>query len=76
MSSKPIESLLTERVPDGPKPWSIVFRLALLFTSAAAAMLLFAMAAAYWVVVEHVDHDNDRYLTDKLAAIRADIAVD
>jgi two-component system heavy metal sensor histidine kinase CusS len=54
----------------------MVFRLALLFTVAAAVMLLFAMAAAYWVVVQHVDHDNDRYLTDKLAAIRADIAVD
>ncbi|HEX4666113.1 MAG TPA: heavy metal sensor histidine kinase [Chthoniobacterales bacterium] len=76
MSLKPIKSLLADRAPDAPRPWSIVFRLALLFTIAAAAMLLFAMAAAYWVVVEHVDHDNDRYLTDKLAAIRADIAVD
>ena len=76
MSSKPIRSLLSIKEPGAPKSWSIVFRLALLFTVAAAGMLLFAMAAAYWVVVQHVDHDNDRYLTDKLAAIRADIAVD
>src|SRR5262249_36406158 len=56
------------------RPWSIVFRLAALFTFAAATMLLCAMGAAYLVVVRHVDHDNDRYLIDKLAAIRADVA--
>ena len=76
MSSKPIESLLALDRGTSPRPWSIVFRLALLFTFAAAAMLLFAMGAAYWVVVQHVDHDNDRYLTDKMAALRADIAAD
>jgi two-component system heavy metal sensor histidine kinase CusS len=34
------------------------------------------MLASYWVVIQHVNHDNDRYLTDKLAAIRADMAAD
>ena len=63
-------------LPERSRPWSIVFRLALLFTFAAGAMLLCAMGAAYLVVVRHVDHDNDRYLTDKLAAIRADVAAD
>ncbi|MBA3544796.1 MAG: heavy metal sensor histidine kinase [Chthoniobacterales bacterium] len=76
MSSKPIESILSLGGTDSRRPWSIVLRLALLFTVAAAIMLLFAMAAAYWVVVQHVDHDNDRYLTDKLAAIRAGITAD
>ena len=63
-------------LPERSRPWSIVFRLAVLFTFAAGTMLLSAMGAAYWVVVRHVDHDNDRYLTDKLAAIRADVAAD
>ena len=76
MFSKRIDALFGLNARDKPRSWSIVFRLALLFTVAAAAMLLFAMGAAYWVVVQHVGHDNDRYLTDKLAAIRADIAAD
>jgi two-component system heavy metal sensor histidine kinase CusS len=75
MSSKPIESFLTieGRVKRG---WSIAVRLVLFFTVAAAVLLLGMMAAAYWVVVRRVDHDNDRYLQDKLAAIQADMAVD
>jgi two-component system, OmpR family, heavy metal sensor histidine kinase CusS len=59
-----------------PRSWSIVFRLVLLFTVAAALLLLLAMAAAYWTVVQHVLHDNDRYITEKLTAIRAGMAVD
>jgi two-component system, OmpR family, heavy metal sensor histidine kinase CusS len=75
MSLMPIDPSATElELHERSRPWSIVFRLALLFTSAAATMLLCAMGAAYLVVVRHVDHDNDRYLIDKLAAIRADIA--
>ena len=35
-----------------------------------------AMAAAYWTVTQHVLHDNDRYIAEKLAAMRADIATD
>ena len=68
--------------PDSPRPparrrtWSIALRLVLLFTVAAALLLLMAMAAAYWAVTQHVLHDNDRYITEKLAAIRADIAAD
>jgi hypothetical protein len=68
--------------PDSPHPpargrsWSIVLRLVLLFTVAAALLLLMAMAAAYWTVTQHVDNDNDRYLAEKLAALRADIAAD
>ncbi len=76
MSFKPLDILLRLGTHGKPRSWSIVFRLALLFTIAAASMLLFAMAAAYWVVVQHVGHDNDRYLTDKLAAIRAGILAD
>lgn len=55
---------------------SITFRLVLLFTIAAAGLVLFAMAASYSIVIQHVDHDNDRYLTDKLAALQADMAED
>ncbi|HEX4665782.1 MAG TPA: heavy metal sensor histidine kinase [Chthoniobacterales bacterium] len=54
----------------------MTIRLVLFFTVAAAGLLLFAMAASFWIVIQHVDHDNDRYLTDKLAAIRADMAAD
>ena len=77
MSLTPIDSLTTDgELPERSRPWSIVFRLALLFTFAAATMLLCAMGAAYLVVVRHVETDNDRYLTDKLAAMRADIIAD
>src|SRR5437762_7294010 len=76
MSSEPTKS------PPGPGPsatprtWSIAFQLVLLFTIGAAGLVLFAMLASYWVVIQHVNHDNDRYLTDKIAAIRADMAAD
>ena len=56
--------------------WSIAARLVLFFTIAAAVLLLCMMAAAFWVVVQHVEHDNDRYMTDKLAALRANLAAD
>ncbi len=55
---------------------SIALQLVLLFTVAAALLLVLAMGAAYWTVVQHGVHDNDRDLTEKLAAIRADIAAD
>ena len=77
MSSEPNKS-----APNSPPPetrtrsWSIAIRLVLLFTVAAAVLLVLAMGAAYWTVVQHSVHDNDRYLTEKLAAIRADIAAD
>jgi two-component system heavy metal sensor histidine kinase CusS len=34
------------------------------------------MLASYWVAIQRVNNDNDRYLTDKLAAIQADLAAD
>ena len=64
------------RPPAHQRSWSIALRLILLFTVGAALLLLMAMAAAYWTVTQHVLHDNDRYLTEKLEAIRADIAAD
>lgn len=75
MSLKPIEAGV-ETAPAAPRSWSIALRLVLLFTVAAALSLLLAMATAYWTVVQHVEHDNDRYLTEKLAAVRANIAAD
>jgi two-component system heavy metal sensor histidine kinase CusS len=76
MSLKPIESLPVPGPAAIPRTWSITLRLVLLFTVASAGLVLFAMAASYSIVVQHVGHDNDRYLTDKLAAIRADMAAD
>ncbi len=64
------------RPPARQRSQSIALRLVLLFTVGAALLLLVAMAAAYWTVTQHVLHDNDRYITEKLAAIRADIAAD
>ena len=64
------------RPPDRRRSWSIALRLVLFFTVGAALLLLMAMAAAYWTVIQHVLHDNDRYITEKLTAIRADIASD
>ncbi|MGI8890315.1 MAG: heavy metal sensor histidine kinase [Chthoniobacterales bacterium] len=67
----------TENLPPRTaRSWSIASRLVLLFTVGAAALLLLAMAAAYWTVMQHVLHDNDRYLSEKLAALRAGIATD
>ena len=57
-----------------PRTWSIAFRFVVLFTIGAGAFVLLAMLASYWVVIQHVNHDNDRYLRDKLIAIQADLA--
>ncbi|MEO8045497.1 MAG: heavy metal sensor histidine kinase [Spartobacteria bacterium] len=78
MSSEPNNSGPHPLPPSPPRTrsWSIAIRLVLLFTVAAALLLVLAMGAAYWTVVQHVVHDNDRYITEKLAAIRADIAAD
>ena len=59
-----------------PGSWSIALRLVLLFTIAAAILLLGTMAASYWFVVQHINRDNDRFLSDKLAALRDDLAED
>lgn len=75
-------SLEPTKSPPEPGPsatlrtWSIAFRLVLLFTIAAAGLVLFAILASYLVVIRHIDHDNDRYLADKLAAMQADMAAD
>lgn len=77
MSSELNKSAADSSPPQPPtRSWSIALRLVLLFTVAAALLLVLAMGAAYWTVVQHVGHDNDRYITEKLAAIRADIAAD
>lgn len=72
MSSEPNKIPPTEV----PRTWSIGFELVLLFTVAAAALLLLALVTAYSAVRQHVLHDNDRYLSEKLAAVRADLATD
>src|SRR5262245_56513812 len=76
MSSEPTKSPPWPRRSAPTRVWSITFRLALLFAIGAAVLALFAMLASYWVAIQHMNHDNDRYLTDKLAAILADMAAD
>ncbi len=77
MSSEPNNSGRKSPPPGTrTRSWSIAIRLVLLFTVGAALLLVLAMGAAYWTVVQHVVHDSDRYVTEKLAAIRASIAAD
>ncbi|MGI8956536.1 MAG: heavy metal sensor histidine kinase [Chthoniobacterales bacterium] len=77
MSSEPNKPETHSPPPAGRlRSWSITLRLVLLFTVAAAFLLVLAMGAAYWTVVQHAVHDNDRYITEKLAALQADIAAD
>jgi two-component system, OmpR family, heavy metal sensor histidine kinase CusS len=58
------------------RTWSITFQLVLIFTIGAGGLVLFTMAASYWVAIQRVSNDNDRYLMDKLTAIQADVAAD
>src|SRR3982751_640344 len=76
MSLEPTKSL-SERAPSAIlRTWSLTLQLVLFFTIGAAGLVLLAMLASYWVVIQHVNSDNDRYLSDKLAALRADMAAD
>lgn len=76
MSSEPTKS------PSWPGPfalsrtWSITFQLVLIFTIGAGGLVLFTMVASYWVAIQRVNNDNDRYLMDKVTAIQADVAAD
>src|SRR5262244_1689071 len=76
MFSKPTKSPREPGHAAIPGTWSLTFQLVLLFTIGAAGFVLFAMLASYWIVIQHVNRDNDRYLMDKLTAIRADMAAD
>ena len=76
MSSEPTKSPPEPAPPATLRTWSIAFQLVLLFTIGAAGLVLLVVLADYLVVIQHVNHDNDRYLTDKLAAIQADMAAD
>ncbi len=73
MSSEPNK---TAPPAEAPPTWSIAFEAVLLFTVAAAVLLLVALVTAYSAVRQHVLHDNDRYLAEKLTALRADLATD
>ncbi len=63
-------------MPFSPESWSITLRLVILFTIAATLLLLATMAASYGFVVQHINRDNDRFLLDKLTALRADLEED
>lgn len=55
------------------KPRSIASQLVLLFTPAAALLLLCGLGLLYWIVVRHAFEEDNAVLADKLAAIRADL---
>jgi two-component system, OmpR family, heavy metal sensor histidine kinase CusS len=76
MRSKPTNPPRSPRLSALPRPWSIAVRFIVLFTITAGGFVVFAMLASYWFATQHLSHDNDRYLTDKLAAIQADMAAD
>src|SRR6516164_9370843 len=76
MSLEPTKSAHWLGTSAFPRAWSITFRFVLLFTISAGGFVLVAMLTSYWVVIQHVNHDNDHYLMDKLVAIQADLAAD
>lgn len=61
MSSKPIE------------PRSIAFQLVLRFMLAAAFLLCCGLGIFYWIVVRHTFEEDNAFLADKVAALRADV---
>src|SRR5439155_10887951 len=52
---------------------SIATQLVLLFTLCAALLLSCGLGVFYWIVVRHAFEEDNAVLTDKLAAIRADL---
>jgi two-component system heavy metal sensor histidine kinase CusS len=64
MSSKPIK-------PRGPR--SLTSQLVVLFTSAAALLLLCGLGVFYWIVVRHAFEEDNAFLADKISALRADL---
>jgi two-component system heavy metal sensor histidine kinase CusS len=55
------------------EPRSIASQLVFLFTPAAALLLFCGLAAFYWMVVRHAFEEDNRALSDKLIALRADL---
>jgi two-component system heavy metal sensor histidine kinase CusS len=64
MSSKPIKRR---------EPQSIASQLVLLFTSAAALLLLCGLGVFYWIVIRHAFEEDNAFLADKISALRADL---
>ena len=56
------------------EPRSIASQLVFLFTPAAALLLFCGLAVFYWIVVQHAFEEDNRALSDKLIALRADIS--
>jgi two-component system heavy metal sensor histidine kinase CusS len=60
-------------MPSKPtEPRSIASQLVWLFTPAAALLLFCGLAVFYWIVVQHAFEEDNRALSDKLIALRAD----
>jgi two-component system heavy metal sensor histidine kinase CusS len=56
------------------EPQSIASQLVLLFTLAAAVLLCCGLVVFYLLVVHHAFEEDNRYLIDKLVAVRADLS--
>ena len=52
---------------------SIASQLVVLFTLAAAFLLSCGLGALYWIVVRHAFEEDNEVLSDKVAAVRADL---
>ena len=54
------------------EPRSIASRLVLLFTPAAALLLLCGLGVLYWIIVRHAFEEDNDVLADKVALLQAD----
>jgi two-component system heavy metal sensor histidine kinase CusS len=73
MSSKTNEASAPSPGPDPSRSRSIASRLIWLYTIAATVVLSCGMGILYWIVVRHINEENNLFLRDKLAALREDL---
>lgn len=55
------------------RPWSLVTRLAVSYTISASMLLFVAMLILYGVVLQHINANDNLFLSDTVRAVRADL---
>lgn len=55
----------------GARPWSLAARLTLWYAGSAFLLVLVATGYLYWALVRQLDREDDQFLADKVAAVRA-----
>src|SRR5436309_662763 len=53
------------------RPWSIALRLTVWYAAAAFALVLLATGYLYWALARNLDREDDQFLADEVAAVRA-----